>query len=673
MKKLSFIGMALIAGSTLSAQTAAQFEAQALPSKTNEIVNATRSNRSIDRSAAFFYEDFANGLDGNNGFGAWTAEGPDADLWMYDTDGPNGAFSNPVTQIIQSPTVDNGFMIFDADFSHGDGSEGYITRQGALVSPLLNFVGQTSAVVTLSTAYRYCCSQTHQINLEVSIDGGGTYLAENTIQINSGGEVNSNYNGEYSFNITQIVSNQPLIKLRFSWGAGSTHYFWQLDDISIDPAPAIDMSMVSFEMIHDDTVSLGLQQNYSLGQEPSDVAISRLFMAIVKNNTDNPSRAYLMLDLSINEDIISVGDSLNNVIVPANGGIDTIFINYTPSVWIEGDYAVTATVNTLGANLSSDASPENNIRPSQFSITDEIVSAIPHNYIATTVHDNLFDFDETDDIGEEPQEVEYYNRWIQFEPITFVAMATAFSDITDVGAKFTFGIYPTVTNQLDKQNPYFFGANYKTEGGVNVNQGVEADMIGTERVILPFMSPDFNDDTFEEFLYADSVTLPGDPLGAMYAASITLPDDAAAGIIGARNGNGQGNRQMSLQYGPFDDGDYATYLSSGMNMIELYRAIDASTAISEIQNRPDFYLAQNRPNPFQGGTTITYQLNKKASAVSFNVFDVTGKQVMNIEEGSRGAGQYNIELDATEFTTGLYYYSLTVNGQKLTRKMVITE
>jgi hypothetical protein len=671
MKKLSFIGMALIAGSTLSAQTAAQFEAQALPSKTNEIVNATRSNRSIDRSAAFFYEDFANGLDGNNGFGAWTAEGQDADLWMYDTDGPNGAFSNPVNQIIQSPTVDNGFMIFDADFSHGDGSNGYTARVGALASPLLNFAGQTSAVVTLSTAYRYCCSNTHQINLEVSIDGGVTYLAENTIQINSGGEVNSNYNGDYSFNITQIVSNQPLVKLRFSWGAGSTHYFWQLDDISIDPAPAIDMSMVSFEMIHDDTVSLGLQQNYSLGQEPSDVAISRLFMAIVKNNTDNPSRAYLMLDLSINGDIISIGDSLNNVIVPANGGIDTIFINYTPSVWIEGDYAVTATVNTLGANLSSDASPENNIRPSQFSITDEIVSPIPHNYIATTVHDNLFDIDE--DNFETPEKVEYYNRWIQFEPITFSAMSTAFSDITDLGAQFAFGIYGTIENILDKGTIFFSGRNYKTVGGVNQDLGVEADMIGTERVILPFMSPGFDDDTFEEFLYVDSVTLPGDPLGVIYAASISLPGDAVAGIIGARNGNGQGNRQMSLQYGPFDDGEMATYLSSGMNMIELYRAIDSTTAISEIQNRPDFYLAQNRPNPFQGGTTITYQLNKRASTVSFNVFDVTGKQVMNIEEGSRGAGQYNIELDATEFTTGLYYYSLTVNGQKLTRKMVITE
>ena len=46
---------------------------------------------------------------------------------------------------------------------------------------------------------------------------------------------------------------------------------------------------------------------------------------------------------------------------------------------------------------------------------------------------------------------------------------------------------------------------------------------------------------------------------------------------------------------------------------------------------------------------------------------------MNLNEGSKGAGQYNIELNSSEFTTGLYYYSLTVNGQKLTRKMVITE
>ncbi len=44
-----------------------------------------------------------------------------------------------------------------------------------------------------------------------------------------------------------------------------------------------------------------------------------------------------------------------------------------------------------------------------------------------------------------------------------------------------------------------------------------------------------------------------------------------------------------------------------------------------------------------------------------------------MNEGTKSAGQYNIMLDGSEFTTGLYYYSLTVNGQKLTRKMVITE
>lgn len=77
MKKRSFLGLALIAGSTLNAQNSAEIERLEVPSKTNEIVNATLSNRLIDISAAFFYEDFAMGLDGNNGFVAWTAEGAD--------------------------------------------------------------------------------------------------------------------------------------------------------------------------------------------------------------------------------------------------------------------------------------------------------------------------------------------------------------------------------------------------------------------------------------------------------------------------------------------------------------------------------------------------------------------------------------------------------------------
>jgi hypothetical protein len=94
MKKLTILVLMLTATFALNAQNDVQLEDENVLSKSNEIVKTSRNHRTIDRSTAFFYEDFANGLNGNNGVGAWTTTGVDSALWLYDLDGPNGNFSD---------------------------------------------------------------------------------------------------------------------------------------------------------------------------------------------------------------------------------------------------------------------------------------------------------------------------------------------------------------------------------------------------------------------------------------------------------------------------------------------------------------------------------------------------------------------------------------------------
>ncbi len=59
-------------------------------------------------------EDFANGLAGNNGIGVWTTEGANGDIWKRKVTGPLGAYT-PITERIQSTSVANGYMLFNAD------------------------------------------------------------------------------------------------------------------------------------------------------------------------------------------------------------------------------------------------------------------------------------------------------------------------------------------------------------------------------------------------------------------------------------------------------------------------------------------------------------------------------------------------------------------------------
>lgn len=662
--------MALLAGSAVCAQNALQMTQPLKPTKNVEVTRETPGNRNVNRAAAFFTEDFANGLAGNNGAGAWTISGPDAAIWQYDTDGPNGQYSN-ASQTITSPTVGNGFMIFDADLSNTPSVVG--TRAGSLSSPVIDLSTQSSVVLSFYQAYRYCCANAHALNLEVSTDGGSTFPS--VFKINAGVSGNQFVRGEYVVNLTAVVANQSQVVLRFTWGAGTgSHYFWQVDDLSLDVAPDNDLELLAFEVLNGDTVGGGIQQNYSLGQEPDFLAKSRWFIAVVKNNADNPKEAYMTLDID-NGNAITVGDAANAKTIAGSGAIDTLYIGYAPAAFEIAHYNVTGNVHAVGVADSSDAKPANNSLPSRFTITSDILAANSGSYTGLRSHTNLFDTDDDDQTPDEILAVDYFNRWINFEAIEIIGVRTAFTPASKDGASFSYGVYNLTTGGLlDKGAPIYVGQNLKPDGAGGVtDRGIDSSMNGGISTYM-FQFPQFNSSTFETELLDTSVVMPADPTGTLYGVAISLTGGDTAGIYGTETALGQGNRQTSLETGPFDTGGaLASYLSPGINIIELIIVRDTTISIAENANRPDFYLAQNRPNPFNGNTTVTYQLNKRANNVTFEVYDVTGKLVMNLNEGSKGAGQYNIEFNGSEFTTGLYYYSLTVNGQKLTRKMVITE
>ncbi|HRH02562.1 MAG TPA: T9SS type A sorting domain-containing protein [Bacteroidia bacterium] len=83
------------------------------------------------------------------------------------------------------------------------------------------------------------------------------------------------------------------------------------------------------------------------------------------------------------------------------------------------------------------------------------------------------------------------------------------------------------------------------------------------------------------------------------------------------------------------------------------------------------YLSQNTPNPVEGKTTINYTIAANASVVSFTVTDVLGKVVYTENKGTVNAGTYSLVLDTEAMNSGVYFYSLTVNNQKETKKMMV--
>jgi hypothetical protein len=104
------------------------------------------------------------------------------------------------------------------------------------------------------------------------------------------------------------------------------------------------------------------------------------------------------------------------------------------------------------------------------------------------------------------------------------------------------------------------------------------------------------------------------------------------------------------------------------NHLIYYHVTANETGIIENQNY--LSLVQNYPNPANNATTIVYSLNK-ASNVSLNVFDITGKQVLSLNEGIVNAGQHEINIDLSKFNSGVYFYTLQAADQKVSRKMIV--
>src|SRR5206468_2642505 len=85
--------------------------------------------------------------------------------------------------------------------------------------------------------------------------------------------------------------------------------------------------------------------------------------------------------------------------------------------------------------------------------------------------------------------------------------------------------------------------------------------------------------------------------------------------------------------------------------------------IQPISNEiPDSYkLYQNYPNPFNASSKIKFQI-AKLGEVKLVIYDVLGHEVETLLDEPFNPGTYDVEWDATNFPSGIYFYSLTAAG-----------
>jgi hypothetical protein len=100
--------------------------------------------------------------------------------------------------------------------------------------------------------------------------------------------------------------------------------------------------------------------------------------------------------------------------------------------------------------------------------------------------------------------------------------------------------------------------------------------------------------------------------------------------------------------------------------------INTATNINNYSgNLPNTYkLSQNYPNPFNPVTRINYAIPKQG-LVKIKVFDVLGREVQTLVNEVKTAGNYIIDFDGTNLSSGVYFYKLETNDFNDVKRMLL--
>ena len=136
---------------------------------------------------------------------------------------------------------------------------------------------------------------------------------------------------------------------------------------------------------------------------------------------------------------------------------------------------------------------------------------------------------------------------------------------------------------------------------------------------------------------------------------------------------GNGNSTNSISYSYTDENLKAGSYSYRLKQIDYSGKVEYSKVIeTEIHSAPTtFSLLQNYPNPFNPSTVINFTVGK-TGLVTLKVFNVLGQEVKTLYNGIAANGQvHTVNFDASNLSSGVYFYQLQQDNQIKIQKMML--
>lgn len=137
--------------------------------------------------------------------------------------------------------------------------------------------------------------------------------------------------------------------------------------------------------------------------------------------------------------------------------------------------------------------------------------------------------------------------------------------------------------------------------------------------------------------------------------------------------SGEGNYEVFVSIPGF--ASQSQYVTAGNNTrgdynvnfnLDVYRGEAQTSPVNTVAE--GYSLSQNYPNPFNPSTKINFTV-PTTGHVKLTVYDAQGKQVSQLVNDLVEAGSYDITFNGSNLSSGIYYYTLQVGNNVITKKM----
>jgi len=155
--------------------------------------------------------------------------------------------------------------------------------------------------------------------------------------------------------------------------------------------------------------------------------------------------------------------------------------------------------------------------------------------------------------------------------------------------------------------------------------------------------------------------------GTSWDPNIRLSDNSAISAIPSIS---VVDTMIHVVWSDYRDGNLEIYYKCNLNG-NLVKIKNVNSLVPE-----RFYLYQNYPNPFNPVTKVKFAvpLNKggeRGLSVRLVIYDVLGREVATLVNQQLKPGTYEVEWDAGNYPSGVYFYKLKAGDFTDTRKMIL--